>query len=376
MDDDLSMDSFVDIVANTVGIVIILTMLTIAGIDRRNLEVDTDLRDKMRELSEHRAKTSELNDMIVGASKKLKASGADLGLEGSTAADLDGKSALETATALIKRMGDIQKKAEEYESKLDLARRRREDVKASHAKVKQDLASLRARKKELSTAAQTRRKKEAQLATALPGLNMSKLERTPLTSMKQEVKKLESDIAKMEDEAKIGREEYNRLKSDVEKFRKQEATIKEQLANLQEVANLDFEIPRPPSLGEQMKLPVFLECFSKPSTEDGLADLRVRFLGPGPQAEGEHYRSIADAASKFGKFLAEQTEEFKASRRLHFIVRPDAGAAFRQARRLARAAGWTVGWNPIGKDVPLDLVPSTSETTAASSPAPSVVTPR
>ena len=52
--------------------------------------------------------------------------------------------------------------------------------------------------------------------------------------------------------------------------------------------------------------------------------------------------------------------------RLHFIIRPGAGAAFRKAREVARAAGWTVGWNPLEKGVDLNIGAVPSPTTTAS----------
>jgi len=376
MDDDLSMDSFVDIVANTVGMVIILTMLTIARVDERGMKLNVELKNQMDKLATQENNLSDIAVKIMGKSRGLVASGSDLGIKAVDVENLAGKTELEKAMSLLKRMNEIQKRSEELKSELELATRRHRDVKTRHLKIKQDLASLRARKRTLTTAMKVRKKVEAQLVTDLPGLNMGEFERTPLTSMKQEVKKLESDIAKMEDEANIGCEEYNGLMKDVEEFKKQEASLKDELAKLQEVADLDIEIARPPSLGEQMKLPVFFECFAKAPAEGGQVELRVRFVGEGASPEGEHYRNIADPASEFSKFLTGQTDEFKASRRLHFIVRPDAGAAFRKARKAARKEGWTVGWNPIGKDVPLDLVPSSSENTTASAPTPAFVAPR
>ena len=74
--------------------------------------------------------------------------------------------------------------------------------------------------------------------------------------------------------------------------------------------------------------------------------------------------------------LAGQPAEFKSSHRLHFIIRPGAGAAFRKARDLARAAGWTVGWNPIEEGVELEIGAVPPVTTTASAGARSAAAPR
>jgi len=376
MDDDQSMDSFVDIVANTVGIVIILTMLTIMGIDKRALEVDDELQSKMNELATGREDIGKIASDILGKSKALMASGADLGLKNLDIDKMDRKAALAEATDLIKRMDAIREKSEAKSRELDLAKLRRNDAEAKHDQEKKKLTDLRARKKSLTDAMRTRDKVEAELVTDLPGFNKGKFERTSLTSLKKEVDDLQNKISDIEKKSNMSRDKFMGLQKEVERLTKEKADVDEKLSKYREVTGLEIEIPRPPSLSEQMKLPVFFECFSKPSAEGAPADLRVRFIGPGAEDEGEPYRSIADPASEFSRFLAEQTEEFKASRRLHFIVRPDAGAAFRKARKAASEAGWTVGWNPIGKDVDLKIGAATSETTTASARTPAFAAPR
>ncbi len=376
MDDDLSMDSFVDIVANTVGIVIILTMLTIAGIDKRNLEVDDDLRQKMDQLGAHQESMSQIAGSIMGASRGLVASGSDLGLKAMDLANLDGETALERATSLLKRMDDIRKDSERIELQLEDATNRGKAIKSRHDKIDQDLTSLRARKKTLTTAMRVRKTVEAQLVTDLPGLNMGEFERAPLTSLKQEVKQLDNKILSMEEEAKIGREEFNRLQQDVAALRKEKEIVDEDLERLREVAGLEIAIASPRPLSEQVRMPVFFECFSQASTTGGPDELRVRFVGSGATPDGEHYRTITDAASAFRTFVAGQTDAFKASRRLHFIVRPDAGAAFRKARKVARDAGWTVGWNPIEKGKKLEIGAVPAETVTADAGTRSAAMPR
>jgi len=376
MDDDLSMDSFVDIVANTVGIVIILTMLTIARVDERNLDVDTDLKAKVELLGRQQEDMSQIAGSIMGASRGLVASGSDLGLKAMDLEDLDGETALERATSLLKRMDDIRKDSERIELQLVDATNRGKAIKSRHDKIDQDLTSLRARKKSLTTAMRVRKKVEALLVTDLPGLNMGKFERTPLTSMKQEVRQLESRITSMEAEAKIGREEFNRLQKDVAALRKEKAVVDEDLARYREVTGLEIAIASPPPLSEQLRMPVFFECFSRASATGGPDELCVRFVGPGAAPDGEHYRSITDAASAFRTFVAGQTDEFRASRRLHFIVRPDAGAAFRKARQVARDSGWTVGWNPIEKGAELEIGAVPAETITADTGVRSAAAPR
>jgi len=376
MDDDLSMDSFVDIVANTVGIVIILTMLTIAQIDRKSQDVDLELKAKMDQLSQKKDGLKIIAGSIVNATQSLTATGYAIDVGGLDLESMDSKMALDTATVMLEQMDKIRKDSEALKEELALAKGRRDDAKAHHARANQSLTDLRTRKTSITTAMQVRKQREAQLVTDLPDLNMTTFKQTPLTSLKQEVSKLNADIEKKESEANIDRKEFNGLQQEVGRLTKEKAALDEELAGLEEVTGLNIDIPRPPSLGEQMKLPVFFECFSKAPETGGPAGPRVRFVGEGESPEGEHYRNIADPASEFSKFLAEQTEEFKASRRLHFIVRPDAGAAFREARKVARAAGWTVGWNPIGRDVDLNIGAAPSETTTASTRTPALVAPR
>ncbi|MHC5055222.1 MAG: hypothetical protein ACYTKD_10965 [Planctomycetota bacterium] len=366
MDEDLNMDSFVDIVANTVGMVIILTMLTIARVDKRGLEVNVELKKQMEELGRSKQELSDIAGTIIGKSESLAASGSDLGLESLDLKKLDGKTALDKATSLLKRMDKIQTESEAIKLRLDVATRRRDDFQAKHSSVNGELTALRAKKRSLTTAMQRRKTEEAQLVTDLPGLNMGEFERTPLTSLKQEVKQLSTKITTMEEEARIGREAFNGLQKEVEDLRKQKATVDEELAQYREVTGLEIAIASPPPLREQEKMPVFFECYSKASETGGPDELRVRSVRPGAPPDGEHYRSIADAGSAFSTFLAGQADDFKASHRLHFIVRPGTGAAFRKAREVARAAGWTVGWNPIEKGVELEIGAVPPATTTAS----------
>ncbi|MHC4249507.1 MAG: hypothetical protein ACYS9X_10315 [Planctomycetota bacterium] len=363
---DINMDSFVDIVANTVGMVIILTMLTIARVDERGRQVDIDLGMKMDELVNQKEDMSKTAGLILGRSKGLAASGSGLVLKALDIGSLDGETQLEKATSLLARMKDIRKESAGLEQELDLAKSRRDDVQARHSEVEGELSALRARKTSLTTAMRRRKTREAQLVTDLPGLNMGEFERTPLTSLKQEVKQLDTRIKTMEEEAKIGREAFNGLQKEVEDLRTQKAAVDEELAQYREVTGLEIAIASPPPLREQEKMPVFFECYSKASETGGPDELRVRSVRPGAPPDGEHYRSIADAGSAFSTFLAGQADDFKASHRLHLIVRPGTGAAFRKAREVARAAGWTVGWNPIEKDVELEIGAVPPATTTAS----------
>jgi len=367
MDDDQSMDSFVDIVANTVGMVIILTMLTIARVDERGLSLNVELKQQMDKLASQERELSDIAGTIMGKSRNLVTASSGLGLEAIDIKNLDGKTALEKATSLLKRMDKVQERSEELKAELDLAKSRRDGAKAQYAKVEKSLADLRARKDSLSTAAQVRKKREAQLVTDLPDFSMTTFKSTPLTSLKQEVSRLDTDIKRMEEEADISKEDYNLLQRNVEDLKRQVAALEAELATFREVADLVISVEGPLPLREQAKMPVLFECYSKASATPGPADLRVRRLRPGDQVEGEPYGGIADAGSDFSTFLAEQKEALGSTHRLHFIVRPDAGAAFREARKIARAAGWGVDWSPIAKDVELKISegPSGTETASA-----------
>lgn len=356
MDEDLSMDSFVDIVANTVGIVIILTMLTIGNIDERNEEVDSVLKEKMDVLRKEQSDLTGLASTILGNSGDLATAGSGLGLKALDPEKLDGKSQLEKAMSLLARIGEIKANSVEIEKKLDLATIRQDGAEDAAKKISDSLVSLRTRKKSLKTAIRTRKAVEAKLLTALPSSDMQTFGRTQLSSLKSEVKKLESDIDTMNQEAKMGKKKFEDLEKAVAALRKDEVTVGEELVDLREVTTgLNIKIVAPPPLREQGKFPVFFECYSEtPETGDKRA-LRVRPIGLGASPDGEYYRDIGGPESAFYKYVSRQPAEFKASHRLHFIVRPGAAVAFRKAREVAHAAGWTVGWNPIRNGVKLKI---------------------
>jgi hypothetical protein len=192
-----------------------------------------------------------------------------------------------------------------------------------------------------------------------------------------EVKKLKTKINDMEQEAKMGKKKFEDLKKAVVDLRKEEVTLGEELIDLREVTDLNnIEIIAPPPLREQGKMPVFFECYSEASATGGKSELRVRSVPSGASPEGEYYRDIAGPESAFYKYVSGQQDDFRKSHRLHFIVRPGAAAAFRKARKVARDADWTVGWNPIRNGVELQIGKPPPARPTASADTSSVIASR
>jgi hypothetical protein len=82
--------------------------------------------------------------------------------------------------------------------------------------------------------------------------------------------------------------------------------------------------------------------------------LNLQYL-PRSRDAGEVTGQLSDTGSKYSSLLRRQDPN---QAYVAFIVRPDGFEAFREARKLAWARGFQVGWEPFGEELPLSFVVS------------------
>jgi hypothetical protein len=80
--------------------------------------------------------------------------------------------------------------------------------------------------------------------------------------------------------------------------------------------------------------------------ESFLNNLKVHFR-PRAAASGFSHDDIKAGDSAYGKYVSRWNVN---ERYLYFFVRPDSFPAFREAREIARARGYQVGWEPLPAD--------------------------
>ena len=321
---ELSIDSFIDIIANTVGILIILALLPIVLFQLKGSTVNAE-RISLREL---RVETEQLrNESAASLREKLGTTTKDLA-KSQEEIVVSQKREQEARVRLAKANTAVRAAQETHESRLAKGRQLRKDLETAG----------RERSRLETTISPEDRKKVA-------GRQVDELQKTA-ADLARALGKIQDEVAVLKKQTAAAQQELARLRKTWEPRRKELAALQAQAAFT--VAVLD------PVGGIRGKVPVLVECFRPKQPKDALA--AVRLVTPDnyrerdkkyyPRVPGEDVNRIRQPDSQFQGLMNWEPSD-KQRNILNFRVRPRGYEAFRQARKLALQAGWQVTWVPI-----------------------------
>ena len=322
---ELSIDSFIDIIANTVGILIILALLPIVLFQLTSSEVDEE--------------RGSLRGLRIETEKLRKESAASL------------REKLGTTT---KEVAKSQKEIEASQKREQVARVRlakaKTAVHAAQETQKSQLAKMQQLPKDRETARRERSRLEATISPEdrekVVGREVDELQKTA-GNLTRTLGEIQDDVAGLKKQTAEAQQELARLRKTWEPRRKEIAALKAQAAFT--VAVLD------PVGGIKGKGRLFIECYRPQQPKDALAAVRrvipvtnyeERDNKWYPRVPGEDVNRIQQPDSQFQELMNEEPS-FKRQFVLNFLVRPRGYEAFRQARKLALKASWQVTWEPI-----------------------------
>lgn len=338
MDDeaDLSTDSFVDVFANTVGIIIIITILpimltkqqaqkgTMADIKSfgdKEIKGRKDLRKLLQEIGGEEAASQLPDDVEVlkrdRASQKIKLD------------ELEGRvidlSADIRALTIVKEDTEVRKIAK-VKSLADIE----DDLKKLAEKIEREFGKI-------------------------PPDVRKQLEPESLDELKKQLAELEAERDKLKKVVAGLDAERQRLDDAI---KQKQAEFEKQDREFRKMYRKSFVTDESQApLARRAGIAVWVECYlPEGAPKDNPSLQRVRLINEKnykveggqlvPLAKGETLPRILDADSTFQKFLKTMKVQFKQSHYLYFVVRPDAYTSFRAARKLAWDAGWRVEWDP------------------------------
>jgi hypothetical protein len=334
-------DSFVDIVANTLGVVILLTMLTITRVDKHGINVSDD-RSSLADLTKKMA-----------AAEKTNAS-----LREQLARDL-GRSQESVSLNSLAEAEAVLTQSEELLN--DIASQHGE-VTSQEEGISAKLSELTAEKAGHESAIELAKKETTELAAEMPGFDLGELDTSSLADMRQGVEGLEAEVQTLSNATAADQAKHEELKKQAVELEAGTKDLEREIASLRVESEILVDVKAPPARRDYKRLPVLLECYARPAKPgDAFLQQYVRFFDAyekdkesgslkAPAAGADGGESVLDLEkddSQFRTFLAGTGEYTKETTCLRFIVRPDAYRAFHRARQIARGAGWEVDWQPI-----------------------------
>lgn len=350
---DINVDSFVDIVANSVGILIIVVVMAIVISGRETIRLDEDRSRYSGLLKEARvrkklmAKAALRIKEIQGLLEKIRVESA-AEVEAVERAETEHSSALAKLRLEEEERGTLATRLEKL--RVDEVEAIAEVARAEQA-TREEVSRL-AREMGDDLVGRARRERVAALHEGLAAITGEK------DALAAEAERLELRTGTL-------RKEGNDLAEGV-------ASMTKELQELLARSFVTVEVRDPLAQIERERNPVFAECYAPevPADPDGIMRPCVRLFVGGnyekageslrPTREGESAARVLDEDSAYRRYVAGKGSEFKDKHYLYFVVRPSAYAAFRVARKLAWEAGWKTGWGPLteGKTIPMkDLVP-------------------
>ncbi len=327
-----NLDSFVDIIANTAGIMIVLVVMSLMNSNKAGSEVNIEL-----------VKLSNLK------SEK---------------------------TALLKEMPDkaertrIESKHQEARETLEHGLKQLNLEGADSARIRRTLqekgkANVVSREKldKLTTDEQGARN-DQEKASREVGEAVTAQEREFLRD--KDVEDMRDELDNMEQQTVVLKERRGGLAGDKTVLEGELRTLNNEIKVLEAQGGATLEAGGPLAKMARERQAVWAECFRPEEGRDADEVVRpcVRLVsveGFGEKekdkddkdilrvkARGESTFQILEKDSNFQKFLAGKTDEDRGKLYLMFIVRPNAYPAFRLARKIARDDyGWKVHWRPI-----------------------------
>ena len=332
----LSIDSFVDVVANTVGILIVLALMPIILARNKSVQVDADLAglERMKE------EGGKMRRRLAQLSRKPRLVKPAPGVLRSEVEDA--LAALKASRAALAR---AEERAEPARREAGAVASRLEELRAREARARDELAA----------AART----VAKSVGPVPAAEMDLVRRKSREELRALVSELRDEIASLKGEAEACNARAAESTRRAEGLQGDRRKIEKEIAELMRRSFVTVEIRDPLARIERERKPVWVECYLPEKAVDPDGALRgcVRFVNPEnyardggvlrPLREGESSLRILDANSAYGAYLSSQPAAYVGRHYLYFIVRPDAYAAFRLARKLAWDAGWRVAWDPV-----------------------------
>lgn len=326
---ELNTDSFVDTIANTVGILIVLVVVSLATYGVQTINANPELRTIYNKTIELEGESVHLETEVDGLTEEVA------GLEEEFADEIAALDQVtkEYETVQATLMG---KKAQrqELEGSLTSLRKKREAGRKSIATLKETIDA---------TAKEFAPEDLAYLEDAsLEGMEAD------LATIEQQTDQLAADAV---DAASKTDESLQRISS----LKEEEATFEGLIDELREIGLARVVVQNPLVPFERQKKGLWVECFG--DAQDGAQPVgKVRVISDQTYKKvddkltavfgGETKQEVRRPGSAFRAFLAGLTEEQKDSYFIHFFVQPDAYPVFRAAREIAAEAGWEVRWDP------------------------------
>lgn len=316
-----STNSFVDIIANTTGMIIKLTLLAMLLGHQQSRQVDKDHQrlQHATELSQAmRQEYAGLPDATAAAERSL--------------------------SDLRQRVAAGEDNLRQVES--DLAA-----VKSQTRSLIDDLAALQpiraAGSAALTARAQTATQEVARIQAALDAIQRTAMADTD-ASLAARRAQAEAQAAAITDELKRLRASVAAAEVPLAAAEAEAAAVHKTLAETQAALIHQIEVHRPITNRPYGSRPVLAECY-----QDAQGVARVRLLTDANyRRDGPRWLPLRDGAvaatlgqgDDFTPVMASQADD---RRYLYLMVRTDAFAGFRAARAIVEARGWWVEWDPL-----------------------------
>ena len=327
---DQNLDSFVDIVTNTAGILVLLVVLSIM----RSRDVGQRFNPKLVRLAT-------LQELIVTKKQTLTSIAADTKLSRKEA--VSSEEVLRSTVVALEEAPEVRLQLLSKNGRNNILARRKEQ----HAMQAKKLADLRDQRRILLDNIAAAEAQSQPVRSTIAPPDLAYLAKTTTADLEGELVNLKGRSATQESET-------SKLTGDLEGIRSTVGITQEELtiAEAQHVT-LKPRVDRAAVAGVHL-----LEChMPAPGIADaGKVRSCVRFVQPAgsrgapaerkPLPDGENALQILREDSPYREFLAKHDMRHKNEYRLHFLVASDAYEVFRVARQLAWEAGWHVSWEP------------------------------
>ena len=334
---ELNTDSFVDTIANTVGVLIVLVVVSIAMFGIKMIELNPVLGDKYKDLiakqKDMRKKDTEISQLQIQVEQLTR-----------------------------ERAGEVAA-LDKAQQELDDATSQLEGSRATLQQVSGSLTNLRGKREaQFSTVANLRAAVDAEERELMPKGAEIELLTQKVEVIQGALAKMTEDTERMDTEARNAKKEAADAQKRIDALTEELKDLRLKVDDLREQKGATTVTIHDPMESYDPKTKALrVECFKDETAGEGRAASRVAPLLPsnyferGPDGKlrrrtdvvGEDPRTIREPDSAFRKWL-DSKEGLKATHCLHFFVRDGGYAAFRAARAIAAdERGWEVRWDPM-----------------------------
>jgi predicted nuclease with TOPRIM domain len=323
---DLNTDSFVDTIANTVGVLIVLVVVSIAMSGLKSIEIDPQLGVTFKETLEKQKATRHASTEITQLRHQIGV----------------------LAAKNRPKLQELEKVRKAYATASDTLMGRKGEAEG----VKGSLENLTRRRATISVELAEATK---QLADEIAGLDpgdVASIKAAKVEDLRTQVAVRKSAIDKLAAETAQAEEAERKLAADIAALETRKTELQEMLDKLADLGVAEVTVSDPLRPRDAGKRGIWVECYVDAdgvqrvlvvNTENYKKDERaLRRTGT-----GETKRQIRAADSALRAFLAAKATDAEGRHFIHFVVRPEAFAVFREARAIAVGAGWEVRWDPI-----------------------------